>query len=148
MAPEYAMEGVFSIKSDVYSFGVLLLEVVTGSRRSCINNIMGFPNLVVYAWNMWQEENIEDLADSSIIDTCSLDEVLLCIHVALLCVQENPNDRPHMPFVVLALENGIATLPSPNHPAYFTQRSSDIEQIRNIIYNSVNNITHTHIEGR
>lgn len=48
MAPEYAMEGVFSIKSDVYSFGVLLLEVVTGSRRSSANNFMGFPNLVVY----------------------------------------------------------------------------------------------------
>ncbi|KAK3129504.1 hypothetical protein QOZ80_6BG0480740 [Eleusine coracana subsp. coracana] len=148
MAPEYAMEGVFSIKSDVYSFGVLLLEVVTGSRRSCINNIMGFLNLVVYAWNMWQEGNVEDLADSSIIDTCLLDEVLLCIHVALLCVQENPDDRPHMPFVVLALENGITTLPNPNHPAYFTQRSNDIEQRRNDIYNSVNNLTHTHIEGR
>ncbi|GJN34571.1 hypothetical protein PR202_gb23247 [Eleusine coracana subsp. coracana] len=87
MAPEYAMEGVFSIKSDVYSFGVLLLE-------------------------------------------------------------ENPDDRPHMPFVVLALENGITTLPNPNHPAYFTQRSNDIEQRRNDIYNSVNNLTHTHIEGR
>ncbi|KAG2645080.1 hypothetical protein PVAP13_2KG396300 [Panicum virgatum] len=48
MAPEYAMEGVFSIKSDVYSFGVLLLEVVTGIRRSSSGGIMGFPNLIVY----------------------------------------------------------------------------------------------------
>ncbi|GJN34544.1 hypothetical protein PR202_gb23216 [Eleusine coracana subsp. coracana] len=28
MAPEYAMEGIFSVKSDVYSFGVLLLEIL------------------------------------------------------------------------------------------------------------------------
>jgi hypothetical protein len=42
------MEGVFSIKSDVYSFGVLLLEVVTGIRRSSSGGIMGFPNLIVY----------------------------------------------------------------------------------------------------
>uniref|UniRef100_K4A115 non-specific serine/threonine protein kinase n=1 Tax=Setaria italica TaxID=4555 RepID=K4A115_SETIT len=28
MAPEYAMEGIFSVKSDVYSFGVLLLEII------------------------------------------------------------------------------------------------------------------------
>ncbi|KAF6159059.1 hypothetical protein GIB67_032676 [Kingdonia uniflora] len=28
MAPEYAMEGLFSIKSDVFAFGVLLLDIV------------------------------------------------------------------------------------------------------------------------
>nr|GEV01833.1 cysteine-rich receptor-like protein kinase 10 [Tanacetum cinerariifolium] len=34
MAPEYAMEGLFSTKSDVYSFGVLLLEIVAGQRNN------------------------------------------------------------------------------------------------------------------
>lgn len=34
MAPEYAMEGIFSVKSDVYSFGVLLLEIVSGKRNA------------------------------------------------------------------------------------------------------------------
>ena len=48
MAPEYAMEGIFSTKSDVYSFGVLVLEVVTGIKRSSNSNIMGFPSLTVY----------------------------------------------------------------------------------------------------
>ena len=48
MAPEYAMEGVFSTKSDVYSFGVLVLEVVTGIKRSSNSHIMGFPSLIVY----------------------------------------------------------------------------------------------------
>jgi serine/threonine protein kinase len=33
MAPEYALEGTFSIKSDVYSFGVLLLEILSGLRN-------------------------------------------------------------------------------------------------------------------
>ena len=33
MAPEYAMEGMFSEKSDVYSFGVLILEIVSGSKN-------------------------------------------------------------------------------------------------------------------
>ncbi|CAI9087669.1 OLC1v1021801C2 [Oldenlandia corymbosa var. corymbosa] len=33
MAPEYAMEGLFSVKTDVYSFGILLLEIVTGRRN-------------------------------------------------------------------------------------------------------------------
>ena len=33
MAPEYAMEGLFSIKSDVFSFGVLLLEIISGKKN-------------------------------------------------------------------------------------------------------------------
>ncbi|XP_062087501.1 cysteine-rich receptor-like protein kinase 10 isoform X2 [Humulus lupulus] len=34
MAPEYAMEGLYSVKSDVFSFGVLLLEILSGSKNS------------------------------------------------------------------------------------------------------------------
>ena len=34
MAPEYAMEGLYSVKSDVFSFGVLLLEIICGKRNS------------------------------------------------------------------------------------------------------------------
>ncbi|GJN31415.1 hypothetical protein PR202_gb19810 [Eleusine coracana subsp. coracana] len=54
MAPEYAMEGIFSTKSNVYSSGVLILELITDTRRSSIDHIMNFPNLIVYvsAWNM------------------------------------------------------------------------------------------------
>jgi len=148
MAPEYAMEGVFSIKSDVYSFGVLLLEVVTGIRRSSSGGIMGFPNLIVYAWNMWKEGKARDLADPYIMDTCSLDEVLLCSHVALLCVQENPDDRPLMSSVVLTLENGSTRLPAPNNPGHYGQTSSDVEQTRDRTENSMNSLTLTTIEGR
>ncbi|KAB2615778.1 hypothetical protein D8674_022366 [Pyrus ussuriensis x Pyrus communis] len=32
MAPEYAIDGHFSIKSDVFSFGILLLETLSGKR--------------------------------------------------------------------------------------------------------------------
>jgi len=34
MAPEYAMEGLFSMKSDVFSFGVLVLEIICGKKNS------------------------------------------------------------------------------------------------------------------
>ena len=33
MAPEYAIDGIFSIKSDVFSFGILLLELVSGKKN-------------------------------------------------------------------------------------------------------------------
>jgi serine/threonine protein kinase len=48
IAPEYAMQGVFSTKSDIYSFGVLLLEVVTGIKGSSNSRTMGFPSLIAY----------------------------------------------------------------------------------------------------
>ncbi|VAI20890.1 unnamed protein product [Triticum turgidum subsp. durum] len=148
MAPEYAMEGVFSTKSDVYSFGVLVLEVVTGIKRSSNSHIMGFPSLIVYSWNMWREGKTEDLVDTYIMDTCSLDEVLICIHVALMCVQDNPDDRPLMSSVVFVLENGSSTLPPPTCPAYFTRRSAEMEQIRDDILNSGTSFTLSEIEGR
>lgn len=34
MAPEYAMEGLFSVKSDVFSFGVIVLEILSGEKNS------------------------------------------------------------------------------------------------------------------
>lgn len=34
MAPEYAMDGVFSTKSDVYSFGILVLEIISGQLNT------------------------------------------------------------------------------------------------------------------
>ncbi|KAF0934933.1 hypothetical protein E2562_028924 [Oryza meyeriana var. granulata] len=36
MAPEYAMEGVFSVKSDVFSLGVLMLEILSGQRNGAM----------------------------------------------------------------------------------------------------------------
>uniref|UniRef100_A0A0E0EUL0 Receptor-like serine/threonine-protein kinase n=2 Tax=Oryza meridionalis TaxID=40149 RepID=A0A0E0EUL0_9ORYZ len=131
-------------------FGVLLLEIVTGIRRSSTSNIMNFPNLIVYSWNMWKEGKSKDLADSSIMDSGLLHEILLCIHVALLCVQESPDDRLLMSSVVFTLENGssAALLPAPSCPGYFAQRSSEIEQMKDNTQNSVNTFTLTNIEGR
>ena len=97
---------------------------------------------------MWREGKTEDLVDTYIMDPCSLDEVLICIHVALMCVQDNPDDRPLMSNVVFALENGSTTLPTPNIPAYFARRSAEIEQIRVDIQNSVNSFTLSEIQGR
>ncbi|KAK1601126.1 hypothetical protein QYE76_007887 [Lolium multiflorum] len=148
MAPEYAMEGIFSTKSDVYSFGVLLLEVVTGIRRSSNSQTMGFPSLTVYAWSMWREEKTNELPDSCIMYICPPHEVLLCIHVALLCVQENPDDRPPMASVLFILENGSTTLPAPKRPAYFVRSSAEMEKIQNDINTSANSFTLTKIEGR
>ena len=34
MAPEYALDGVFSTKSDVFSFEIVLLEIISGKKNT------------------------------------------------------------------------------------------------------------------
>ncbi|KAL5201197.1 hypothetical protein ABZP36_035551 [Zizania latifolia] len=145
IAPEYSTEGIFSVKSDVYSFGVLLLEIVSGVRISS-TDVMEFPSLIVYAWSLWKEGKVKNLVDSSIVESCSLDEVLLCIHVGLLCVEDNPNSRPLMSSVVSILEHGnTAFLAMPNQPAYFTQ-TCEMDKMTDD--NSRNTMTVTILQGR
>lgn len=150
IAPEYQTEGVFSVKSDVYSFGVLVLEIVSGVRISSTDNIKGSPGLVAYAWRLWNEGNASDLMDSSISESCVLDEALLCVHVGLLCVQDDPNRRPLMSSVVSILENGSVSLPTPDKPAYLAEniwnRGLGLEG--DDVHNSRNSMTMTVLKGR
>ena len=62
-----------------------------------------------------------ELAAESLLITCNLSEVLRSIHVGLLCVQENPEDRPNMSIVALMLRDDD-TLPQPKQPGFFTER--------------------------
>uniref|UniRef100_A0A0D9ZR79 non-specific serine/threonine protein kinase n=1 Tax=Oryza glumipatula TaxID=40148 RepID=A0A0D9ZR79_9ORYZ len=129
MAPEYAMEGIFSVKSDTYSFGVLLLEIVSGLKISSPHYIvMDFPNLIAYAWNLWKDGMAEAFVDKMVLDSCLLNEVLQCIHIGLLCVQDSPNARPHMSLVVSMLDNEDMARPIPKQPIYFVQRHYDEEE--------------------
>ncbi|CAH1424566.1 unnamed protein product [Lactuca virosa] len=116
MAPEYAMEGLFSTKSDVYSFGVLLLEIIHGRRNNGFYFQEHDETLLSYAWRTWKEGRGEDLIDKILIKNCPLNKTLRWIHIALLCVQEDPKDRPNMSSVVFMLEGQGSTLPEPSEP--------------------------------
>ncbi|XP_025877383.1 cysteine-rich receptor-like protein kinase 10 isoform X1 [Oryza sativa Japonica Group] len=118
MAPEYAMEGIFSVKSDVFSFGVLLLEIVSGIRNAGFHQRGNSLNLLCYAWELWKEGRWSELADPSIYNACPEHKVLRCIHVGLMCVQESPINRPTMTEIISALDNESTTLPEPKQPAF------------------------------
>ncbi|CAM8984628.1 unnamed protein product [Rhodiola kirilowii] len=120
MAPEYAMEGLFSVKSDVYSFGILLLEIISGRK----NSGLGFPDrthsLLSYTWKMWMERNEAELIDDGLSNVCPVNIAMRWIHIALLCVQEDLADRPTMSSVVLMLGSENVDLPQPSPPPFST----------------------------
>uniref|UniRef100_A0A7N2LJS0 non-specific serine/threonine protein kinase n=1 Tax=Quercus lobata TaxID=97700 RepID=A0A7N2LJS0_QUELO len=118
MSPEYAMEGVFSIKSDVYSFGVLMLEILSGRRSNSFYHADHVLNLVGYAWDLWQEGEGLELVDLTIRDSCVEYQVLRCIHVSLLCVEDSAVDRPTTSDMLSMLTNESTQLPLPKKPAF------------------------------
>lgn len=72
------------------------------------------------AWNLWNADRAWELLDPTVVNSCTMSELLLCIQVGLLCVQENPEDRPSMSDVVSMLGNERTVLPSPKQPALST----------------------------
>lgn len=122
MAPEYAMEGLFSIKSDVYSFGILMLEILSGKKNSGFNHPEREQSLMSYAWQLWNEGKGLELIDQTIVHTCPISEASRLIHIALLCVQEDPNERPTMSKVILMLASRSINLPQPSAPPFSVGR--------------------------
>ncbi|KAK7271539.1 hypothetical protein RJT34_27514 [Clitoria ternatea] len=128
MAPEYAMEGLYSVKSDVFSFGVLLLEIICGKRNSGFYLAEHGQSLLVYSWRLWSEGKILELLDPILEKTYKANEVMKCIHIGLLCVQEDAVDRPTMSTVVVMLASDTIALPNPNHPAFSVGRKAKEEE--------------------
>ncbi|GJN11429.1 hypothetical protein PR202_ga29623 [Eleusine coracana subsp. coracana] len=176
MSPEYAMDGVFSVKSDVFSFGVLVLEIVSGRKNRgmyssgeqtsllshvssmCVENralhcAIADTEIINWsshqAWKLWKEGNALSLLDEAVAGAgeFSGSEVLRCVQVGLLCVQERPEDRPHMAAVFLAMGNPGAVVPQPRHPGFCSDRgsaSTDGEWSTT----TVNDLTVTMVQGR
>ncbi|GAY67660.1 hypothetical protein CUMW_258370 [Citrus unshiu] len=152
MSPEYVMNGIVSMKSDVYSFGVLVLEIVSSKKNNGSYDTERPLNLVGYAWQLWNEGKALELMDPTLDESCSSDEVMRCIHVGLLCVQDRAADRRTMSDVVSMLTNDTMALPKPKQPAFFINISSDYEEpdVTEIKLEvcSVNDVTISRMEGR
>nr|POE75293.1 cysteine-rich receptor-like protein kinase 29 [Quercus suber] len=120
MAPEYAMFGQFSVKSDIFSFGVLILEIVSGQKITRFCDEENIIYLLTYAWENWREGTTSNLIDPT-LRSGPIAEMMRCIHIGLLCVQQNVADRPNMTSVLLMLNSNSVALPAPTQPASFLQ---------------------------
>ncbi|KAL3627581.1 hypothetical protein CASFOL_028944 [Castilleja foliolosa] len=120
MAPEYALHGQFSIKSDVFSFGVLVLEIISGQRNKNVQRGEIVQNLLTFAWKNWKGRTAAELVDPILRSGLgSTSDMVKCIHIALLCVQENATDRPTMASVFLMLNSVSFTMATPTEPAFY-----------------------------
>ncbi|AEE81961.2 Protein kinase superfamily protein [Arabidopsis thaliana] len=153
MAPEYAMSGQFSVKTDVFSFGVLVLEIIKGKKNNWSPEEQSSLFLLSYVWKCWREGEVLNIVDPSLIETRGLsDEIRKCIHIGLLCVQENPGSRPTMASIVRMLNANSFTLPRPLQPAFYSgvvdSSSRDNNHTRNPRIASLNDVTITELDPR
>lgn len=121
MAPEFALEGVYSVKSDVFSFGVLLLEILSGQRNGALYLEEHQQSLIQDAWKLWTEGLAAEFMDPALGRGYAAEEAWRCYHVGLLCVQEDADARPTMSNVLLALISDHMNLPEPSRPPMFTR---------------------------
>ncbi|XP_047974248.1 cysteine-rich receptor-like protein kinase 44 [Salvia hispanica] len=129
MAPEYARNGHFSMKSDVFSFGVLVLEIISGQSNNSFKDVENGENveyMLSFAWRNWRAGTANKMIDPTLMSaSASRNDMLRCIHIGLLCVQENASDRPTMASVVVMLQSLSSTFPVPLQPGFFVPSSDD-----------------------
>lgn len=78
------------------------------------------------AWKNWREGTVMNIVDP-VLNNGSRNEVMRCIHIGLLCVQENVADRPNIASVVLMLNSFSLSLPLPLRPPLLTNSTGSSE---------------------
>ena len=88
--------------------------------------------------------------DESLGFSCPKEELVKCIHVGLLCVQEHATDRPTMSDVISMLSNDYMYLPDPKQPAFCISKSEfgSSGPDGRLEFGSVNSISVTVMEAR
>ena len=101
---------------------------------------------------MWHENNGLAFADRAIASLPVEGDIVRCINIiALLCVQEYPNDRPSIETVLSMLSKEIIELPVPEEPIYpekWNASQVGTTHTLNQLGHSVNELTITMMVGR
>ncbi|PWA59864.1 EGF-like domain-containing protein [Artemisia annua] len=148
MSPEYAMNGHYSVKSDVYSFGVIVLEVISGQKNWSFHHPDHDLNLLGHTWMLWNKRQALEIVDPTIQEPSYGNQAIRCIHVALLCVQQYPEDRPKMSTVYSMLSYENMELPEPKEPGFCRESHSRKFDTSASDSSTVNEVTMTTLAGR
>jgi hypothetical protein len=84
-----------------------------------------------------------EFVDPSLDDSTSHCKIMRCMQVALLCVQENSEDRPSMLEVDSLLKNESAYVGTPNVPAFSMKKHEDkVDTLKSgFKFSSINDVT-------
>ncbi|XP_047974357.1 chitin elicitor receptor kinase 1-like [Salvia hispanica] len=109
MPPEYAQYGDVSPKVDVYAFGVVIYELISAKEAIVKQNGNAADSrglVALFEDTLTQPDPTEDLKkliDPRLGDNYPLDSVLKVAQLARACTHENPQLRPSMRSIVVAL---------------------------------------------
>ncbi|KAF6159096.1 hypothetical protein GIB67_032713 [Kingdonia uniflora] len=109
MPPEYAQYGDISPKVDVYAFGVVLYELISAKEAVVKTNEFTAESkglVALFEDALSQPEDTKDLCklvDTRLGDNYPIDSVRKMAQLAKACTQENPQLRPSMRSIVVAL---------------------------------------------
>lgn len=100
------------------------------------------------AWKLWNEDKSVELIDKRISNPSSNAEITRCMHIALLCVQESPLNRPIISTVLSMLSTEIVDLPLPKEPLFTDRWNHPHLGSSSSQTGSANKISFTILDGR
>ncbi|KAJ1296145.1 hypothetical protein BS78_01G277000 [Paspalum vaginatum] len=86
-------------------------------------------DMLSLVWQQWTTGTVEEILDSSLRGDAPGDQMLKCVHIGLLCVRSNPDDRPMMSTVNVMLSSSSRSHHAPLKPAFFDPHSGAYSRI-------------------
>ncbi|PWA42952.1 Protein kinase domain [Artemisia annua] len=102
----------------ISEYSKLLLHDAGDATSKSTNIVVIVVPIIVATWKLWREGNALQLVDPTLQYSFTGNQVIRCIHIGLLCVQENVEDRPTMSSVCLMLSSYSITPEPPKAPAF------------------------------
>ncbi|KAL8209646.1 hypothetical protein R6Q57_006378 [Mikania cordata] len=109
MPPEYVQHGEVSSKVDVYAFGVVLYELISAKKAIIrANDAAGEPKGLISLFDEFlgqanPKDELVKMIDPRLGDNYPLDSVIKMAQLAKSCTNADPQQRPSMRSIVVAL---------------------------------------------